>query len=148
MGEGKENPGGRNCFPSSNEIFKTVLNIRKLNTPTILNPCLAFGVWNCVSRLAKGKAKKPQQILNCQQHLWALATQHQCPAPQVLPSVLGGAQMAAASSRQNCLRRYLLIYRTPKKITLGIASRLSLPYAPGHMMMQAHVYIKGYDLVL
>lgn len=64
MGEGKENCGGRNCFSAPNEIFRTVLNIRKLNTLAFLNPCLASGVWDCVSRLAKEKArKKNQQIL-------------------------------------------------------------------------------------
>lgn len=58
MGEGKENCGGRNCFPALNEISKTVLNIRELNAPTFLNPRLAAGVWDCVSRLAKEKARE------------------------------------------------------------------------------------------
>lgn len=89
MGEGKENCGGRNCFPAPNERSKTVLNIRELNAPTFLNPCLATGVWDCVSRLAKEKAREKTNKY-CELPT-SLSTGHAGTA-QVLQSVLGGAQ--------------------------------------------------------
>lgn len=100
MGEGKENRGGRIYFTAPNKISKTVLNIKELNIQTLLNPCLAFGLWVCVSRLAKEKMREKTNKY-CQLPTASLSIIHR--GHHIMHSTTSVAKCVGRSTRQQVL---------------------------------------------